>query len=242
LSSWTSVAPANPTLPAGTKRQVTVTVAVPTDAAPGERYAVVWSEVRSAAARGAGVTQVSRVGIRLYLSIGPGGAPAANFTITTLTAQRSPQGARRVVATVHNTGGRAIDITGSLRLTAGPGGLYAGPFPAVLGATLAPGQQEPVQINLDKRLPAGPWTARVTLQSGLIQRTATATLTFPARGTAAPTTATSPAGRSWLIPAAAAAALALALSAGLPLRRRSHRRRRTPNPPPTPERELTPTR
>jgi len=60
--------------------------------------------VRSAAPTGAGVTQDSRVGIRLYLSIGPGGAPAANFTITTLTAERSPKGIPMIVATVRNTG------------------------------------------------------------------------------------------------------------------------------------------
>ncbi len=84
-----------------------------------------------------------------------------------------------VVATVHNTGGRALDMYGTLQLTAGPGGLRVGPFPANLGVTLAIGDSEPVTIVLDRRLPAGPWDAGVTLHSGLISNSAQATITFP---------------------------------------------------------------
>ena len=59
----------------------TVTLAVPGDASPGERYGVVWAETRAADAAG-GVTQINRVGIRLYVSVGPGGSPAADFRST----------------------------------------------------------------------------------------------------------------------------------------------------------------
>jgi hypothetical protein len=90
-----------------------------------------------------------------------------------------------VTAQVHNTGGRALDMTGSLKLSAGPGGLSAGPFPARLGTTLAPGQTEPVTVLLDKSVPNGPWTARIDLQSGLLKRAAEGTILFP---TAAGTT------------------------------------------------------
>jgi hypothetical protein len=34
-------------------------------------------------------------------------------------------------------------------------------------------------VVFDKQLPAGPWTVRLTLVSGAIERTVTATLTFP---------------------------------------------------------------
>src|SRR5437762_204087 len=78
---------------------------------------------------GGGITQVSRVGIRLYISVGAGGPPAAAFTIDTLTAQRSADGAPTVVAAVQNTGGRALDMNGSMELRNGPGGLSAGPYP-----------------------------------------------------------------------------------------------------------------
>jgi diguanylate cyclase (GGDEF)-like protein len=97
---------------------------------------------------------------------------------------------------VHNTGGRALDMTGTLRLSRGPGGLSAGPFDATLGTTLAIGHTEPVTITLDKRLPAGPWDARITLRSGLIERDARATLTFPASG-ASPPVHTRSTGPSW---------------------------------------------
>jgi len=92
---------------------------------------------------------------------------------------------------VHNTGGRALDMNGTLKLSAGPGGLSAGPFNATLGTTLAIRDTEPVTITLDKQLPAGPWKANITLHSGLLDRTATATITFPAKGAAAPVQAKS---------------------------------------------------
>ena len=157
LSMWSSVQPGSTDVPAGARVTATVTVAVPRDAAPGERYGVVWAEARSAAVAGGGVIQVSRVGIRLYISVGPGGPPAPNFTIRSLTAERSPDGHPIVVATVRNNGGRALDMSGTLRLASGPAGLSAGPFPATLGITLAIGDTEPVAVTLDKQLPAGPW-------------------------------------------------------------------------------------
>jgi hypothetical protein len=180
LSTWTRVQPGAIKIAAGRRVEAVVTIAVPHDAAPGERYGVVWAEVRSAPPAAGGITQVNRVGIRLYLSVGPGGAPPAGFKINALTATRSRDGQPTVVATVHNTGGRALDMSGTLRLGAGPGGLKAGPFPANLGTTLAIGATEPVTILLDQRLPAGPWKARVDLRSGLVQRHAQATITFPA--------------------------------------------------------------
>ena len=179
LSTWTSIRPSAPDVPANKKVPATVTIAVPRDAASGEQYGAVWAEVRSAPAAGGRVTQVSRVGIRLYLSVGPGGPPAADFKIDSLTAKRTPDGLPTVVATAHNTGGRALDMNGTLQLSAGPGGLSAGPFPARLGTTLGIGDTEDVTIILDKQVPAGPWDARVLLKSGLLERSAHATITFP---------------------------------------------------------------
>jgi hypothetical protein len=195
VSSWTSVDPETSDLPAGGLATATVTILVPSDAAPGERYGVVWAEVRSAP--GGGVIQVSRVGIRIYLSVGPGGAPAADFTIDSLIAERAPSGEPTVLATVHNTGGRALDMNGTLKLLSGPGGLSAGPFEANLGTTLAIGDTGSVTITLDEEIPAGPWDARITLRSGLLERTAAAIITFPVAG-AAPSVRTSPVRPGWL--------------------------------------------
>lgn len=235
LSSWTSVRPGDLRIPAGGRVTATVTIAVPPDAAPGEQYAVVWAEVRSAPDAG-GVTRVNRVGIRIYLSVGPGGAPAAAFTITALTAERAPDGRPRVLATVHNTGGRALDLNGTLRLLAGPGGLSAGPFPADLGTTLAIGESGQAAINLDVRLPDGPWKAWLTMRSGLLEREARATITFPTAGTAA-AVGTRTSSRGWLIAAAVIALLVLLVLAGLlvlgerrPLRRAASARRLDPIP------------
>jgi hypothetical protein len=179
LSTWTSVLPDAADISPGGHAIASVTVAVPHDASPGEQYGVVWAETRSAPSSGRGITLVSRVGIRLYVSVGAGGPPASAFTIGSLVAKRSPDGQPVVVATVHNTGGRALDINGTLLLSAGPGGLNAGPFPADLGTTLAIGATEPISIPLDKRIPDGPWHALVTIRSGLLAHRARATLTFP---------------------------------------------------------------
>jgi len=178
LSQWTSVSPATVALQPNEVATATVTIAVPRDASAGERYAVIWAQ--AAMPGTSNVHEVARVGIREYISVGPGGAPPTNFTIDSLTAARAKDGRPEVLAQVHNVGGRAIDIFGTLRLDHGPGGLSAGPFPAKLGTTLAPGQSEPVTVLLDKALPAGPWHARIELQSDLLRRAAEGTITFPA--------------------------------------------------------------
>ena len=179
LSSWTSLSRAALRLSAGTKALETVTVTVPRNASSGEHYAVVWAQVSTRPAAAGGVTLVNRVGVRMYLSIGPGGAPAPNFTIGRLTVRRSPSGELLVLATVHNSGGRTVAIVGTLTLSKGPGGLRAGPFPVKLGTALAPSDSESGTVRLDKRLPLGPWRVEIQLTSGLVHRTAAATLTFP---------------------------------------------------------------
>ena len=226
LSSWTSVVPASIRLPAGGKLTATVTVAVPRDAPPGEQYAVVWAEARTAPSTPGGVTQVNRVGIRLYLSVGPGGAPAANFRIDALTARRSPTGVPSIVAQVRNTGGRALDMAGTLSLKAGPGGLSAGPFPASLGVTLAIGKTEPVTIALDDQLPAGPWDAKITMRSGLVERSAQAIITFPKSGSG-PAVKTSSVRPVWLYPGIGLGVVLL-LGAAAVLYRRPQLRRTGP--------------
>lgn len=182
VASWTTVRPSVSTVAAGGTARALVTLALPTDAVPGEQYGVVWAEVRSASTAAGSVTQVSRVGLRLYISVGPGGAPASDFRIESFTAARAAGGAPVVTATVTNTGGRALDLTGTLKLANGPGGLSAGPFPADPGSTLAIGDTRAVRITLDRELPDGPWDAVVTLRSGLTERRAEASLSFPSSG------------------------------------------------------------
>jgi hypothetical protein len=94
-----------------------------------------------------------------------------------------------VLAMVRNTGELALDMSRSLRLSAGPAGLSAGPFAPTFGTTLAIADTEPVTIQLENQLFAAPWDATVTLQSGLIQHTAYATITFPSVGASPPVSA-----------------------------------------------------
>lgn len=183
LSTWTTVDAPKLELADRAEKMVDVTIDVPADAAPGEQYAVIWAQTSSGSKDDSGVTQVSRVGIRVYLSVGPGGEPASDFTIESLTSARSDSGTPVVLAEIHNTGGRALDLSGTLKLTNGPGGLSAGPFPVSLGTTLGVAESEPITIELDKELPNGPWKAQVKVTSGLLTETAQATLTFPDAGT-----------------------------------------------------------
>lgn len=180
LSSWITVGPGVAQVPSAGGLTADVAITVPADAAPGEQYAVVWAEVRSPAAS-TGVIQVNRVGIRVYLQVGGAGLQAASFGIQSLTAGRTAQGRPELVAAVLNDGGRALDMSGTLTLSGGPAGLSAGPFPAQLGSTLAPGLSEKVLVLLGPQVPDGPWLARITLRSGLVVRTSTATITFPSQ-------------------------------------------------------------
>ena len=200
LSSWISLTMSSADLAPGQKAEPVLTITVPADAVEGERYAVVWAELPPRTPPGGGVAVVNRVGLRVYLSVGKGGEPATDFVIESLTATRDPARRPVVQATVRNTGGRALDLTGKLTLTDGPGGLRAGPFEANVGTTLAIGASAPVAVPLDPSLPDGPWKATMEMTSSTTTRTATATITFPssAGASAAPVDATPVDGESSL--------------------------------------------
>jgi hypothetical protein len=176
LASWTKLSQGNLDVPVSGTLRDTVTIAVPQNAAPGERYAVVWA---SATGSAGGIRMVRRVGVRIYLSVGGDNPPASKFTVDTLTAERDPNNRAVVQALVHNTGGRALDMSGTLTLSAVSGMLKAGPYPVQLGTTLAPGQSEPVKAVLTDQVADGPWNATITLRSGLLDETYQAQITFP---------------------------------------------------------------
>jgi hypothetical protein len=215
LPQWVSLDKSTATVASQSAVTVAATFHVPASTSKGEYYGALLAELPPPPGQ-KGVGVASRVGIRVYLAVGPGGEPRSDFTVDTLTASRNPDSAPVVTAQVHNTGGRALDMTGSLKLSEGPGGLSAGPFPAKLGTTLAPGQTEPVTVVLDKALPAGPWHARIDLASGQVKRAAEGTITFPTQ----PGTASAPVqaknipltkNRNFLVPLAILLLLAIAV-------------------------------
>jgi hypothetical protein len=224
LARWTHVSRGSIRLAPGAKSSTTVAIHVPANASAGERYGVIWAEVSKRPASG-GVRLVNRVGVRMYVWVGRGGALRSSFGIGRLGAKRSRAGRPLVAATVRNNGGRTLGLTGSLTLSKGPGGLRAGPFAVELGPNLAPGHAEQAIVRLDKRLPRGPWRAQVRLRSGSVSRTATARLTFPPRAHAAKASAAN-AGSGGSPPLALAAALLVPLGAALLLYLRMARGRR----------------
>ncbi|HUR47988.1 MAG TPA: hypothetical protein VMY88_00460 [Acidimicrobiales bacterium] len=179
LAGWTRVAPGTLDLQPEEKGTATVTIDVPKDAREGERYGVVWAEMQAVASEDQAIGAINRVGVRMYLSVGVGGEPATDFEITDIEGRRDEDGNPVVAAIVRNIGGRAVDLSGELRLSNGPGGLSAGPVPAEAGTTIAKGQSGPVLFILDPALPPGPWVAQIKMRSGNTSREASGTVTFP---------------------------------------------------------------
>ncbi|MFC9627125.1 hypothetical protein ACFTXM_46715 [Streptomyces sp. NPDC056930] len=153
---------------------------MPRDAAAGERHGVIWAQAGTPTDRSHNLTMLGRVGVRMYIDVGPGGEPPSDFKIERLYPTRARYGRGEVRVRTHNTEGRALDISGALSLFDGPGGLRAGPFSAAkTGTTLAPGDLAEAVVPLEARLPDGPWTVALTLESGLVEHTTRATITFP---------------------------------------------------------------
>jgi hypothetical protein len=195
LTDWVSVQHPTVTLAAGASVMDMITIRVPLGATRGEHYGVIWVQQTAKASTRegeSGVTEVSRVGVRLYVAVGRGGAPPTSFDITSITGHLTDAGRPVIVAHVNNTGGRAIDLNGSTRLADGPGGTSSGPFPAQRIVTLAPGQSWNMTFAVPKSLPDGPWRATISLASGLAKATATATIQLTANVAAQAAASTTP--------------------------------------------------
>ncbi|WP_314035674.1 hypothetical protein [Dietzia sp. CH92] len=184
LSTWVSLSASEVALEDGQSAEVEVTIAVPADAPEVEQYGAVWASTRPAdLGDGQQISQVSRVGVRLYVSVGEGNGPPSDFSIRELSARRAADGTASVVTRVENVGGRAVDVSGSLALTDGPGGLTAQAVTASM-VTIAPGGEAEVEfvIPSSAALPAGPWRATVDLASGWTEHSISESVTFPDAG------------------------------------------------------------
>ncbi|MFB9833025.1 hypothetical protein [Actinoallomurus acaciae] len=223
LSRWISPGESAVTIPPWEHRTTRITINVPPTASKGERYAVIWASDTAPPDSRHNIGATNRVGIPVYLDVGPGGEPPSDMRIERLTPARAKDGRPEIVAQLHNTGGRALTISGTLWLSDGPGGLRAGPYAAERGVALAPGESAPVAVILDRRLPKGPWKARLTLQSGMLTRTVSAPVTFPDSGIGRAILLAS-ATRAYAIPAAAGLLFAGATTFLVYRRRRRSRR------------------
>ncbi|MFU8855064.1 hypothetical protein ACNAW0_29475 [Micromonospora sp. SL1-18] len=183
LTPWISLDRDQVDLKPGEDTDVQTTVTVPKNASAGERYAVIWASTQPSN-RSSQITQIHRVGIRVYLHVGPGGEPTSDFTIGNITPARATSGEPTATIAVTNTGGRALDMTGTAALSEGPAGMRAGPFDIAHGTTLAPGESGVVSVAFPADLPNGPWRVEATLESGTVKHTASGVITFPAPGRA----------------------------------------------------------
>ncbi|WP_432906289.1 hypothetical protein ACQP1S_12160 [Micromonospora matsumotoense] len=179
LSGWVSLESASVDLAPQERTAVKATVAVPKAASKGERYGVIWAQISRPPTQQDNVGQIHRVGIRMYLDIGPGGEPPTDFRIDGLKTVPGSGERPMVTAQVHNTGGRAIDVGGTLTLSSGSGTVKAGPFAVGTGVTIPPGQYGQVSALVDQPLAGGRWNARMTLFSGTVERTGEGQVILP---------------------------------------------------------------
>ncbi|MFD6678711.1 hypothetical protein [Micromonospora parva] len=236
LTSWVTLDERSVQLGPRGETRVRATITVPPAASRGERYGVLWASTTSIPRAGGEISQVHRVGVRMYLDVGAGGEPASDFSIGEVRPARSPAGEPSLTVQVTNTGGRAIDLTGEVTLTDGPAGSRAGPFPVGQGVTLAPGASGQVIARFPAALPNGPWKAEVNLESGLVKRGVTTQVTFPDPGQVGkPGSVVSRIVSRWTV---AAAAAGLLLVGGLAVLVR--RSRRSGRPPASQPRERVP--
>ncbi len=176
IADWMTAEPSSFVLAPQSAVEVLATIQVPGGTTAGERYGVFVAQ--PPAVQAGAVDVVSRVGMRVYLSVG-GDEPETDFTIDTLLASRTAEGAPSVDVGILNTGGRAIDVSGELLLRDESGSVTAGPFPTALPRTLAPQSRDQVTVPLPESLASGPWEVTATMRSGLVERVATSTITFP---------------------------------------------------------------
>jgi hypothetical protein len=182
MTTWVRVNHPHVLLKPGHSRAVRVTIRVPRHAPEGEQYGVIWAQGSNVMhGHHANVTLVNRAGIRIYLAVGPGGGPPSSFTLGPVSGTVARNGAKVASVEVHNTGGRAVDLTGKLTLTSKSDGLRAGPF-AATPTDLAPGQSFRVPVVLPAKVPDGPWQAAITLQSGVLSHSEHTSLAFTATG------------------------------------------------------------
>lgn len=169
LTSWMTIDRPTLQLRDGEDAQVAVTITVPSDAPSGPVYASLSAGVEGASA-----------GVRMYVTVGGDNGPSADFTVTDLVPQRRSDGIATVLATVTNTGGRAIELTGTLRLTDGPDGRFTDTLSAQ-PTTLAPHATGTVLFVVpgSASLSAGPWTARTRLRNGYFTHDLNSQVTFP---------------------------------------------------------------
>ncbi|MFI7609452.1 hypothetical protein ACIBTV_30665 [Micromonospora sp. NPDC049366] len=208
LSGWVSLEKTSLTLAPGARRAVTVDIEVPARASKGERYGVIWAEVASSPKQAGNVTQVHRVGVRMYLDVGPGGDPPTDFRIDGVVAEPGAGEFPVVTAQVVNTGARALDMTGSLTLAKEQ--VRAGPFKVTNGLTIPPGESGQVRVEVSQALPAGEWTVHLVLASGTVERTAEGRITLPVLTRATALETDSP---GWLVYSLSIAVALLALVA-----------------------------
>ncbi|XTZ16514.1 hypothetical protein ACQSSU_03750 [Micromonospora echinospora] len=225
LSSWITLDHDHLNLNPDQEATVWATIRVPKSASAGERYAVIWAETAAGPSDGP-IRTINRAGIRVYLSVGPGGEPPSDFTISGIAGTRAPDGTALLTAQVVNTGKRALDLDGTLSLTDGPDGLGKGPF-KVEAPTLAIGATTDLAVPVGQHLPNGPWTAELKLASGWTKRAATARVTFTPPGATKPASDSDNSGTVF-VGGLATSALVLALLVGY-----ARRQRRLTNQPTT---------
>lgn len=174
LDEWLTVSPPTLDLAPGASSIATVEIDVPPTAPHGERYAIVWAQLHAPG----DAAVVNRVGLRVYLLVDADGRADDDLVIESLTPARHETGAAMLAMSITNTGDRALDLAGTVRLEddvhpESPVGMVDA------GVTLAVGATRDVTVRFEGDVPNGPWDATAELTANGLQRGATAAVLFP---------------------------------------------------------------
>jgi len=93
LTSWTKLSFSSVSLKPNTSQYFTMTISPPADALSLQQFGVIWAEVQGAP-NSAGITAVSRVGIRMYIPVGNApdiaiADPTVNSTLNEIVVKKS---------------------------------------------------------------------------------------------------------------------------------------------------------
>ena len=149
LTTWVSIAHPSVTLRPHAAVMDMVTIRVPRKPTRGEHYGVIWVQQVAHArdARGFAIKEVSGSASGSTWPWAGAASPRPISPLPPSPAIAPPSGQPFLTALAHNTGGLAVDLGGTARLTHGPGGTSAGPFPIHQIITLAPGQAVHVTLS-----------------------------------------------------------------------------------------------
>ena len=182
LSGWIKVTPSTLTLAPNASGDFTITVKVPANAAPGGHYATVFAMNKPSAPSNGGATITTLVGTSMLLKVSGNITESASVVeFSTRRARVIPGEAIDFTVRVRNTGNVHIRPQGTIEIFRGDVKVDEIPLNAD-GLNVLPGNVRKFTAASNKSLPAGTYTAQLTLVYGAGQTVSVPSISFAVIG------------------------------------------------------------